>query len=202
MAWPNPTSTPTVSRSLSLLAGEISRIRVPGRYVRCSSATAEFQIRFDESLAAPMQGGQQLGGKEFEWLTFDNRSANTNAIEIIVSFSGVEDARPVVNTVVNSTAKDPPTYTKATTCGVGATATFNGLDTAQQRKQIIVQNCEKTVADGGTGQYIEVGDTTNSSGLRLQLAPGQMLTLVTNGVIKVTVPGGCAPGTVLETFYS
>lgn len=172
----------------------------PGRFFAVHAATAAFDVEVLGEGRRTLSTGSKFGnpgGRRFSRVHFFER----NGAAVTIRFEIAEEEIFTVSQV-EATAKDPSTYTKGSPAAAGATTSFAGLDGVHQRKQIVVNNTEKTVADGGTGQYIEAGDDTNTAGSRVQLAPGQMFTLVTNGVVKVAVPGGCAPAVVLETFYS
>lgn len=194
-------TAPTVSKIVTVEPNTTTSVQVLGRYFYCRAATAPFVLRLGGGEAVSMDAGRQASHSGFTYLTITNESSATNGIEFVVSGEPINETRPTTANVI-TTAKDPQTYTKATACPDNATTTFNGLDGTNQRKQLIVQNREKTVADGGTGQLVEVSDNANTSGVRLQVSPGQMLTLVSNGIFKVTVPAGCTPAVALETFYS
>jgi hypothetical protein len=135
-------------------------------------------------------------------LTFLNDSASAITLTFYSGFEAFTAEQTVnVDTFTPSvSAQDPSTYTKATTVAVGATTTFNGLDTTKQRKQIIITNPGATAA---TANSADLTVTDNAGTAAANVPPGQSFTLVTNGVLKVTNPAGnAAVAKVLETFYS
>jgi hypothetical protein len=187
-------------KTITLGAGETRSLSVKGKVFAVDTATGSFTARFDSG--APFEGAaKRVFGSStsdyFRRITITDTSGGGNTIVYAVSTSDIRIESAVTTVITGISVKAASTYTKMSGAPAGATTTFSGTDSGRQRKQIIVQNRE---ASGGN--VIEVSDNTNEDDYRLRLAPGQMWTAETNGIVKVTVPGATLEAGVFETFYS
>jgi hypothetical protein len=178
--------------------------QITGRVFKCFSTTADFSVYVDNGEPQTISAGRGFGDSSsaaFERLTFRNTSGSAIAATVAISDGPITDPQATLTATVSSvSAKDPSTYTKATTVAVNATTTFNGLDGTKQRKQIIVTNPGSTSASANT---MDVLITDNAGTAAGNVPPGQSFTLVTNGTLKVNNPAGnAAVAKVLETFYT
>jgi hypothetical protein len=177
------------------------RISRPGRIITCLSSDAEFSLSKDGGPRLKFAAGRVIGdvtSPEYSWLMLYNASALAITAQLLLSYHPYTGDIPV-NPVVNASfsIKNPSTYTKMAGAPAGATTPFNGSDAGKQRKQIIIQNRE-----AAGGNVIEVSDNTNEDDCRFRIAPGQIWTVETNGIIKVTVPAATAEAGVMEIFYT
>ena len=190
----------TIPAAVNGVAG-VAEFNGHAKVFACLTATADFQIRLDDSGLENVTGGTVLGdpsSRGFRTITFYNTTANDIAVTFTVSNNTINPA--IVNSIGSITVaavKDAPTYTKAFQAGkinAGATVTFNGLDNGKQRRQIVIQNLDAAAA-------LSIQDNNAREGL--SLLAGQIITLATNGGIKIqNATGGDINCDVLETFYS
>jgi len=173
---------------------------VPGTVFRCIVAGGDFRVQPDNQVSMTMNSGRGFGAEgaeQFNRLTFFNDSAVAIQITFYAGFQSFQSDQTVASVNASVSSKDPSTYTKGTgilALDAGASDTYNGLDGAKTRKQIIVTNRD-AAAD------LELQD--NGANIGCNVKAGEKVTLVTNGVIKVkNTTGAPINYSVLETFYS
>ena len=167
----------------------------------CLTTTADFQVQFDDGGLETVTGGVVLGDHSshgYRTIIFYNTSGNDIAVTFTFSNNTVNPA--ILNSIGSITVaavKDASTYTKGFAAGkinANSTVTFNGLDGAKQRRQIVIQNLDAAAV-------LSIQDNAAHEGI--SLAAGQIITLATNGVIKIqNATGGDINCDVMETFYS
>lgn len=188
-------------RTISILPGDSVTMVAQGRVFAVVSCTADFQVRLGNGSPTTVSVNRILGSStspdRFKNITFTNPSVSTNDITFYAGDADIKLDTTIasVTASVTTIVKDSPTYTKGSTAATGATTTFSGSDSGKIRKQIVIFN-----AEAAGGQNITINP---NSGTGVTLTPQSMFTLITNGVIKITIPGGAsAAAQILETFYS
>jgi hypothetical protein len=196
----NSSQSITIPAAVNNIPG-VAEYNGRGKVFACLTTTADFQIRLDDGNVETVSTGTVLGdstSQPFRTIYFLNSSGNDIVVTFTISNNAINPA--VLNNIGSITiaaVKDASTYTKAFAAALipaGQTVTFNGLDVTRQRRQIVIQNLDAASA-------LSIQDNALYEGF--SLAAGRVITLATNGSIKIKnntlADIAC---NVLETFYS
>jgi hypothetical protein len=171
-------------QNLVIGSGESVELAGQGRYVVCTSATADFRLAVDDQPPSLFfQGAELLLAPEdadFTSLTLSNDSASAVTVTLFVGFGQIRDRRSVVSGSI---------FTGGDTLASSADYSHSGSGT----EQILAANANRREAliYNDTGATIRVGDSNAGASRGYPLAAGNGLVLATSAAIYAySSPGG------------
>lgn len=190
----------------TLTANSQVELSVPGSLFCVKESSGVFQVAFDDADFSDVEVGIQFREGDdftpFKRVFLKNPTGADITCEVWIGTGrNVVDAR--LNTLVDRTinvsvTSQADSYTKGAglpTLLSGASATFNGLDGANKRKQIVLRNL------GTSAGTLQIKDGAGT--IMALLDPGDPpWTMESNGSYTITASGGNCNYSAGETFYS